>query len=178
MLTFVTGNKNKLAEVQAILGDVQQLDVEVHEIQELDPHAIIKHKLDEARHHSKAELIVEDTSLYCDGLKGLPGPFIKWFLKLLGPAGLAKLVIGTGNTRATAKSIVGYSSPSGEIEFFEGRITGTIVEPRGPDKFGWDPIFMPEGFCQTFAEMPQDQKNKISMRRQALDKLKTHLRSR
>jgi inosine/xanthosine triphosphate pyrophosphatase family protein len=46
------------------------------------------------------------------------------------------------------------------------------VAPRGPDKFGWDPIFLPDDFDQTFAEMNAEQKNMISMRRQALEKLK------
>ena len=56
-------------------------------------------------------------------------------------------------------------------------ITGTIVSPRGETTFGWDPIFVPDGHTQTFAEMPKDEKNKISHRRRAVDQLKAYLES-
>ena len=172
-LYFITGNKSKFEEVKSILGNVEQLDIDLPEIQEIDARKIIKAKLLEALRHRKGEFFVEDTSLYLDCLKGLPGPLIKWFLKTIGNEGLYKITEKLGNNKAEAKTIIGYAK-GGEIHFFEGKITGKIVSPRGTG-FGWDPIFQPGGFSKTFGEMTSHEKNKISMRKAALTKLKDYL---
>ncbi|MFA5747251.1 MAG: non-canonical purine NTP pyrophosphatase [Candidatus Paceibacterota bacterium] len=174
-LYFITGNKNKLEEVKAILGGVEQLDIDLPEIQDLDAKNIIKAKLAEAMKHKKGELIVEDTSLYMECLNGLPGPFIKWFLKSIGNDGLARLADKLGNDKAEAKTIIGYVGREGNIHFFEGSIKGKIIAPKGETSFGWDPIFQPDGFDKSFAEMGKEEKNKVSMRRIALDELKGFL---
>ena len=83
-LYFVTGNKNKFLEAKSVIKDLRQLDVELPEIQEINPKIIIKEKLLEALEHKDLELIVEDTSLYMDCLNGLPGPLIKWFMVKIG----------------------------------------------------------------------------------------------
>jgi non-canonical purine NTP pyrophosphatase (RdgB/HAM1 family) len=175
-MKFITGNANKFFEIQAILPETEQLDIDLPEIQSLDPQEIIEFKLKAALEHlPEGHIIVEDTSLYLSGLNGLPGPLIKWFMKALGRDGLAKLVLATGNNRAEAKTIIGYANESGEIKYFEGSISGQIVMPLGETSFGWDPIFMPDGHDVTFAEMGREEKNKISMRRQAAQKLKDFL---
>jgi inosine triphosphate pyrophosphatase len=61
-----------------------------------------------------------------------------------------------------------------EVKIFEGRTEGSIVTPRGKRDFGWDPVFQPEGFQLTYAEMDADTKNSISHRGRALQKLKEH----
>ena len=170
-LYFITGNKGKLAEVQSILGDVEGLDIDLPEVQSLDAHEIIKAKLEEAQKHHSCEFIVEDTSLYFDALKGLPGPLIKWFLKTVGNEGLYKIAEAFGNFDAEAKTIVGHSNANKEISFYEGTIKGTIVAPRG-EGFGWDAIFQPQGHDETFGEMDAEEKNSLSMRKIALEKLK------
>ncbi|MFA6537017.1 MAG: non-canonical purine NTP pyrophosphatase [Patescibacteria group bacterium] len=174
-LYFITGNKNKLAEVQAILPQVKQLEIDLPEIQEVDPQKIIEAKLHEARKHHSGEFMVEDTSLYLTCLNGLPGPLIKWFLQKLGREGLFDLTKKYKNNRAEAKTIIGYSKRKNEIKFFEGKISGQIVKPKAKSDFGWDPIFLPDGYLQTFAEMGREEKNKISMRKKATMKLKTFL---
>lgn len=158
-LYFITGNKGKLAEVQSILGNVEALDIDLPEIQSLDAREIIKAKLEEAQKHQTGEFIVEDNSLYLEGIKGLPGPLIKWFMKTVGNDGLYKMAEAFGNFNAEAKVIIGYSSPTGEISFFEGNTKGTIVSSRGSEGFGWDPIFQPEGYDKTFGEMSAEEKN-------------------
>ena len=173
-LHFITGNQGKLKEVQSILGDVVALDIDLVEIQSLDAHEIIRAKLEEARKHHKGKLIVEDTSLYFDGLNGLPGPLIKWFMKSIGNDGLMKIVQNLDNNRAEAKTVIGYSNASGEVSFFEGSVFGTIVTPRGTG-FGWDPIFIPDGQTKTFGEMTAEEKNSLSMRRLAVEKLREFL---
>jgi len=178
MIYFITGNKNKLAEVKAILPEVEQLDIDLPEIQEIDAKAIIKTKLQEALNHQKGEFIVEDTSLYLECLNGLPGPLIKWFLKSIGNEGLTRIAEKLGNDKVVAKTFIGYAKSHEEIYFFEGAIAGKIVQQKGTSGFGWDAIFLPDGHSETFAEMNQRKKNKISMRKIAVTRLKEFLRTR
>ena len=147
------------------------------EIQELDANKVIKHKLNFALEHHKGSFIVEDTSLYFSGLNGLPGPLIKWFVKTVGNDGLLKMVEAFGDFRVEARTIIGYASEKGEIKFFEGKVQGMIVSPRGKNGFGWDPIFQPDGQEKTFAEMSVEEKSRLSMRRLALTKLRKFLDS-
>jgi len=91
-LYFITGNKNKFAEVSAILPSVEQIDIDLPEVQDIDAKEIIKAKLLEALNHKQAKFIVEDTSLYFNCLNGLPGPLIKWFMKTVGNEGLFNMV--------------------------------------------------------------------------------------
>jgi non-canonical purine NTP pyrophosphatase (RdgB/HAM1 family) len=178
-LYFVTGSAHKFAEVKAILPDIEQMEMDLDEIQEIDAHKIIANKLSQARASLEQgrELMVEDTSLYLDALNGLPGPLIKWFMKTVGREGIYKLAQTFNNFGATARTVIGYADEKGVIQFFEGEIKGTIVEPRGDSTFGpfgWDPVFLPDGYTQTFGEMG-DEKNLISHRRLAVEKLKTYL---
>ena len=105
----------------------------------------------------------------------IPGPFIKWFLQTLKPAGIAELAAKIGNNSATAKSIVGYVNSEGKMHFFEGVQEGSIVSPRGDKDFGWGPIFQPVGDNRTFGEIDRDEKYKTSMRAIAVQKLSIFL---
>ena len=174
MIYFITGNQGKLNEAKAIIPSIEGYDVDLPEIQEIDPHAIIRAKLLEGLKHKEGELIVEDTSLYLDALNGLPGPLIKWFLKTIGNDGLYNLVEKLGNNKAQAKTLIGYAKDAEHIEFFEGVIEGEIVAPAGTG-FGWDPIFKPAGHDKTFGQMDFDEKNSLSMRRMAFERLKEYL---
>ena len=176
-LNFITGNEGKLKEVQEIIGDIRHIvkrDIDLPEIQEIDAHEIIKDKLERAKDHHKEEFIVEDTSLYLEALGGLPGPLIKWFLKTIGNEGLFEICNKLGKYGAEAKTIIGYLDKKGNIEFFEGSIKGKICSPKG-EGFGWDPIFCTEGYEKCFGEFTSEEKNKISMRKIALEKLKNSL---
>jgi non-canonical purine NTP pyrophosphatase (RdgB/HAM1 family) len=174
-IIFVTGSQNKFDEAKQVIPGLEHKDLDLLEIQGVDPKPIIAHKLEEAKKVLQGNLVVEDNSLYIDSLKGLPGPLIKWFMKTIGNDGLVKISESYGNPRATAKCIVGFSKEDGTVEYFEGSIDGEIVRPRGENGFGWDPIFQPEGSSKTFAEMTQEEKNKISMRKIAFQKLKNYL---
>lgn len=173
-ITFITGNAGKFKEASAIVPELVQQELDLPEIQELDPHTVIAAKLDEARKHlTEGALVVEDTSLYIDALGGLPGPLIKWFLDRLKAEGIAELVetLGKGNT-AEARCVVGYLAEGGnEAQFFEGTMRGAIVSPRGANGFEWDVIFQPEGSKKTLGELTFDEKNVISIRAQAFGKL-------
>jgi non-canonical purine NTP pyrophosphatase (RdgB/HAM1 family) len=172
---FLTGNQGKFKEAQALLSDLEQLDIDVPEIQETDARKVLDAKLQAARARQSGSFVVEDTSLYFDCLNGLPGPFIKWFLKRIGNEGLVRLTEALGDNRAEAKAIVGYIDEQGEEHFFEGVLRGTIVTPRGEGGFGFDPIFQPEGYDRTLGEMSLEDKNEISMRRKAFEQLRDFL---
>ncbi|MFC1678553.1 non-canonical purine NTP pyrophosphatase [Patescibacteria group bacterium] len=176
-LYFITGNKNKFAEASAIISGIKQLNIDLPEIQEIDAKKIIRAKLLEALKHKKGEFIVEDTSLCLDCLNGLPGPLIKWFLETLENQGIYELARIYKNYGAQARTIVGYAKSKNNIRFFEGKLRGRIVKPIHKTSFGWDPIFQPEGHKKNFAQMSREEKNKISMRKKALNKLSKHLMS-
>ncbi|MDQ5981435.1 MAG: XTP/dITP diphosphohydrolase [Patescibacteria group bacterium] len=176
-LFFITGNTNKYNEVKAILPNIEQLNIDLPEIQELDAQKIIAEKLLEARKHHEGMFMVEDTSLYINDMNGFPGPLIKWILKAVENEGLVKIATSFGNGAATAKTIIGLLNSQNEIFYFEGTVEGKIVPPSGESGFGWDSIFMPDGYTQTFAKLGNEIKNKISMRKIAVEKLKAYLAS-
>ena len=78
-------------------------------------------------------------------------------------------------SNAEVKTIIGYAKNREKMYFFEGVVKGTIVQPRGEYDFGWDPIFQPEGYAKTFAEIGPEEKSKISMRRIAVKQLQEFL---
>jgi len=176
-LLFITGNTGKLKEIQNIIFDVEQLDLDLVEIQELDPYKVIEAKLLEAQKFHSGALMIEDTSLYFNSMNGLPGPLIKWFLEAMGIDGLSDLASRFDNQDAEAKTIIGYISEAGEIKYFEGTLSGRIVMPRGENGFGWDKIFELEN-GKTLAELSLEEKNQISMRQVAANKLKNFLKSK
>lgn len=116
--------------------------------------------------------ITEDTALCFKALNGLPGPYAKWFLKELGLEGMNKLLKGFETNEATAICTFAYTSgPGSDVILFEGKAEGRIVPARGEARFGWDPIFESKDTGRTFAEMPSEEKNKMSHRYHALVKL-------
>lgn len=175
-IIFITGNPGKLYEAQSIISEIIGKDLDLPEIQETDARKVIEAKLLEAKKHHTGEYVIEDTSLYLDCLNDLPGPLIKWFLEKIGDAGLYKIASKLGNYKAQAKTIVGYMDAKGRIKYFEGIVTGKIVKPRGKGGFGWDKIFLPDGHRKTFGQMPLEEKNKISMRKKAFEKLEKYLK--
>lgn len=178
-LTFVTGNIKKLEEVRAILGNTFPLEVinyklDLPELQgEIDEVSI--KKCQEAARELKRPVFIEDTSLCFNALKGLPGPYIKWFLEKLKPEGLHNLLTGWEDKSAEAVCTFAYSSgENNEVVIFQGITKGTIVSPRGSRDFGWDCVFQPIGYDKTYGELQKEEKNKISHRYKALDKLRNY----
>ncbi|KAN0103076.1 inosine triphosphate pyrophosphatase-like protein [Hyaloscypha variabilis] len=175
-LNFITGNKNKLVEVRDILGDIVDLQSRSLDLVEIQG-TIDEISADKCRRAAEAvngPVLVEDTSLCFNALKELPGPYIKWFLEAIGLKGLNDLLAGFPDKSAQAVCTFAYcEGPGHEPIIFQGRTDGKIVPARGPPNFGWDPIFEYEG--KTYAEMDKVEKNKISHRFRALEKLKTWL---
>ncbi|CAF0951191.1 unnamed protein product [Brachionus calyciflorus] len=181
-ISFITGNPNKLKEFTQIIGDLPSYkldskDIDLPEYQGESGEEIAIEKCKTALELLKAPVLVEDTSLCFNALHGLPGPYIKWFLKKLKPDGLHKLLAGFEDKSAYAQCIFAYGEPGNEIRTFVGKTGGKIVEPRGPRDFGWDPCFQPDNYEQTYAEMSKELKNSISHRYKAVDLLRNYLLS-
>jgi inosine triphosphate pyrophosphatase len=174
-LFFVTTNPGKFEEVKAMLPEIEQLDIELPEIQDIDPNIVVAAKLREACWHAEAMFIVEDTSLSLDCLNGFPGPLIKWVEKSIGNEGIYELTQKYQNTKATARTVFGFAAFESEFQYFHGTIEGHIRKPSGDKGFGWDKIFAPGNSERTFAQMSADEKNEISMRKIALLQLKEYL---
>lgn len=195
-ITFVTGNKNKLAEVQQILSqdgsfplDIINQKIDLPELQG-DVLEIAKEKCRLAVQQVRGPCFTEDTSLCFSALNGMPGPYIKWFLESCGHDGLNQMLAGFSDKSAYAQTVIAYSNgppvvqntndtvaeEEDDIHIFVGRTSGKIVPPRGSLDFGWDPIFEPdEGNGLTYAEMRKDEKNAISHRGRSFSKLREFL---
>ncbi|HYD02820.1 MAG TPA: non-canonical purine NTP pyrophosphatase [Alphaproteobacteria bacterium] len=173
---FITSNDKKFAEMQSIIPEIKQLKIELDEVQDLDAKKIISKKLLDARSKVKGgSFIVEDTSLYIECLNGLPGPLIKFFVQSIGDKGMYEIAAKFRNDKAQARTLIGYYN-RGKIKYFQGIVEGRIVRPERESKFGWDAIFMPEGYDKVFGEMNTDEKNEISMRGIAARKLRDYLK--
>ena len=197
-LVFITSNANKLREVQQILGGalpdgwgVTNMNVDLDEVQSADPVVVATKKaraavsvLREKAARGEAELprfaMVEDTCLCFRALGGLPGPFVRYFMEKVGPSGLHRLLAGFEDKHATAVcTLVLLDVAHDEAVLLQGTCEGTVVEPRGANNFGWDPVFQPadehqrdKAHPQTYAEMPAEQKNSFSHRARAMAALR------
>ena len=99
----------------------------------------------------------------------LPGPYIKWFLEKTGHEGLNNLLAAYEDKSAYAQTIFAFcAGPGQEALTFDGRVPGKIVPARGPPDFGWDPVFLPDGYTETYAEMSKDVKTGMSHRTRSL----------
>lgn len=187
-ITFVTGNQNKLNEVVAILGGTETSEgnkvgdyvitnksLDIEEIQGTIDEVTI-HKAQSAAKLIGGPVLVEDTCLAYKAFNDLPGPYIKWFVNGVGLQGLVDMLYKFEDKGAKAVCTFGYcEGPGKEVKLFQGITHGNIVQSRGHQNFGWDSIFEPEGFKETYAELDKAVKNTISHRFKALDKFRSFL---
>jgi inosine triphosphate pyrophosphatase len=177
-IIFVTGNENKLNEAKKILetGKIKVIGekIELDEYQG-DIKEIAKKKAKHACEILGKPCFVDDASLCFDSLNGMPGPYIKYFENSMKTENLPRLIDFSNDKKASAIISIGYCKPNSEPICFTGETRGKIVEAKGDNGFGWDKIFVPNGYDKTFAEMTKEEKNKISHRKLALEKLKEFL---
>lgn len=176
-LIFVTSNKGKAQEAQEILDfPIQIIHLELDEIQDMSLEKIIHKKAQAAYEIIKKPLIVDDVGFFVEAWNGFPGPFIKY----VGKAGeelnnmVLKWISLEENKRVVVKAAIGFHDGN-SVRVSQGEAWGTIVPPRGKKGWGFDPIFVPDGYTLTWAEMTSDVKNTISHRGRALEKLKMFL---
>ena len=183
-IVFATNNAHKLNEVRAILGE----KIEVLSLKEIDCYDDIPETADtlEGNAFLKARYIYErfgvdcfadDTGLEVEALNGAPGVFSARYAGGEGhnsEANMQKLLRelkGRENRKAQFRTTICLIM-NGKEYLFEGIVKGEIIEEkRGVTGFGYDPIFVPEGYDLTFAELGNDIKNTISHRARAIEKL-------
>lgn len=187
-LVFATNNAHKLSEVRAILGP----DYHVVSLAEIGCHDDIPETADtlegnallKARWVSErfgCDCFADDTGLEVEALGGEPGVMSARYAAANGyGAGhdseancalLMERLKGKENRKARFRTVFALIS-GGRETLVEGIVEGRIAtEPHGNDGFGYDPLFIPDGYTETFAEMTADRKNSISHRRRAADAL-------
>lgn len=175
-LLFLTGNQNKADKLSEYLGikiDHEKLDLD--EVQSMDSKEIARHKLLQAYDIVKRPVLVDDVSLEFDELNGLPGPFVRYFVDNLSLQQVCNLV--RENRKATGRCTMGYYDGENEV-YFEGSIRGDIaLEPAGSGGFGWDQIFITEGYTKTRAELDEEDYEKIYLKIRKIEDLKKFLES-
>lgn len=171
-ITLITGNLGKVGEVSRYLGmEIEHQELDLEEIQSLDLEEIVKDKAMRAFEKIKKPVLVEDVSFVFHSLGKLPGPFIKWFQKELSNDGLCRLV--DGKDRSCVATVCYGFCDGTDVKFFEGSMEGNVAEnPKGDNSFGWAPVFIPDGYTKTYAELTHDEQAKVAMRVKALNKFK------
>lgn len=187
-LVFATNNAHKLDEIRAILGN----KMEILSLNDINCHADIPETADtlEGNAALKAQYIyknfgldcfADDTGLEVEALNGAPGIYSARYAGGEGhdsEANMKKLLAemeGKENRKARFRTAICLIE-DGKEHLFEGIVNGEIIqERRGGSGFGYDPVFVPEGYTETFAEMGNDEKNKISHRARAVAKLCDYL---
>lgn len=186
-LVFASNNPHKLKEVSAILHEVVTIkslhDVGIDDdIAEtaatLEGNAFIK--ADYVYHKAKQNCFADDTGLFVDALNGIPGVISARFAgEHCSPEDniekLLSLMEKEDNRKAYFKTVICLIQ-NGKEKYFEGVINGSISRiPKGTNGFGYDPVFIPEGFSKTFAELSADEKNSLSHRAIAVRRMKEWL---
>lgn len=182
-LVFATNNLHKLQEVSEILGDNMELlslkdincNVDIPETSDTIPgNALLKAKY--VNEHYQMNCFADDTGLEIEALGGAPGVYSARYAgeDKNSEANMQKVLSGLhekSNRNAQFRTVIALIYNNKEY-LFEGVVKGKIIkEKRGNAGFGYDPIFVPEGYDQTFAELGEDIKNKISHRAIAVNKL-------
>ena len=205
-IVFATNNPNKLQEIRDILGErfeiVSLQDIGCHEDipetgETLQENALLKAKY--VAEHYGLDCFADDTGLEVEALHGAPGVHSARYAEGTdhnSEANMQKLLhelLDKENRKARFRTVIAllqhpknqqeenientFAAP--EIHYFEGRIDGIIAkEKRGNAGFGYDPLFIPNGYQQSFAELGETIKNQISHRAQAVEKLAEYLHSK
>ncbi len=181
-LVFATNNAHKLEEVQQMVGDrfVLKSLADIGCDDDIPETGVTfqenaQQKTDYLFQKYQVNCFGDDSGLEIDALNGEPGVYSARYSGSRDMEKNIDLVLeklqDQENRRARFKTVISLFL-NGEQHFFEGTVEGRIIASRtGTEGFGYDPIFIPEGYDQTFAEMSLEEKNKISHRSQAVAKL-------
>ena len=199
-IVFATNNAHKLSEIRQILGE----RIEVLSLNDIGCHADIPETADTLKgnalqkaeyvaSHYHSDCFADDTGLEVDALGGAPGVHSARYAGGEGhdsEANMRKLLAELGennNRKARFRTVIAlieleddesteFPLHFNNTKFFEGIVEGQITRERhGDEGFGYDPIFQPDGYEQTFAELGMEIKNRISHRARAVEKLVRYL---
>jgi non-canonical purine NTP pyrophosphatase, rdgB/HAM1 family len=187
-IVFATNNQHKLSEIRDILGESIEVlslkdigcDVDIPETgKTLEENALQKAQYIYDHYH--LDCFADDTGLEVEALNGAPGVYSARYAGGEGhdsEANMTKLLheLGENNNRKARFRTVIALIQQAQVHEFEGIVEGQIIrERRGGEGFGYDPIFQPDGYNMTFAELGTDIKNQISHRARATKKLADYL---
>ncbi len=170
-VVFVTTNPGKMWEATEIGKEFGikfvQDKAAVDEVQSADLEEIAAKCAKDAWAQVKKPLIVDDSGVFVEALKGFPGPYSSYVYTTIGVDGVLKLLEGVKNRKALMRSVVAYTDGK-TVTTFTGEVDGKIItEKRGKGGFGYDPVFVPAGAEKTFSE-DDDYKMQVSHRARSI----------
>jgi XTP/dITP diphosphohydrolase len=181
IIYFITGNNHKFKEIKKLFQkeeidyDLKQKTAATIEVQASSIKEVALFKLNSVKTNFNNSYFVEDAGFFIDDpLKGFPGIYSKFVFNTIGNNGILKLINNYGNTAAHFEAVIAlYFQPLDKIFTFEGSVEGKVSkEIKGTSGFGYDPIFIPNELPNnTFGELSTEEKNSISHRAKAWQKL-------
>ncbi len=170
-ILFATSNLHKFEEASEFLTTrgirIEHMQFSHREIRSDSLEEIARESAEAAFRECGKPVFVEDTGLFVKSLNGFPGPYSAWVQNKIGNTGMLRLMEGAAERAAYFEACIAYHD-SHAVRTFTGRCNGSIAKAgRGGAGFGYDPIFVPEGHSQTFAENIL-LKNKLSHRYKSL----------
>lgn len=175
--TFITGNASKAEFFKKYAGvEVDHHKLNQEEIQSLDLVEVVTHKALQAYAELQRPVFVEDVSLEVTSLGRLPGTFIKHFIDELGLEKICRLADISNDRSAIGRTAYGYCDEQG-VKVFEGFINGTIPEhPMGESGFGWDPVFIPEGYSVSRAQLNEEDYQTVYLKIKPIEQLAEYIK--
>lgn len=189
-ILFASHNAGKIAEVTGMLAPLgitvkSALDMNLPDVEEIGT-TFAENSLQKSQTIARITglpCIADDSGLCVDALHGAPGVYSARYAPNRDfDKGMEKLLAemkqsGNPNRKAHFACVVSLAFPDGKYKLFEGRVDGKIAEQRidGEQGFGYDPLFVPDGYNCSFAQMTKEDKNKISHRGRALQKFKEYI---
>jgi len=192
-LVVATRNRGKLKEIQALLGtlvpvvicaaDLDGFPDTIEDGETFEANALKKAR--EAAQFSGLPALADDSGLVVDALGGRPGVHSARFSGANATDASNNLLlvqelrsVPQGQRQAAFVSVLAFVAPDGVERTFWGRVAGRILDvPRGAGGFGYDPLFLVDGFGKTMAELGLEEKNRISHRGQAFQLFKEYLQT-
>ncbi len=175
MFKLITHNVHKYHEMKKVIPSLEMEDMEYPEIQADSIEEVVEFALNYLAERIDGNFIIDDSGLFIHSLNDFPGVYSAYVFRTIGNEGILKLMEEIEDRRATFKTVIGLRV-EGENFKFVGLCHGKIAtEPSGTNGFGYDPIFIPEGYDRTFAEMSTKEKNRVSHRGKAIRKVASFL---
>jgi len=175
-IQIITSNNGKIREFKEIFGDSKyvpvQNNIDYPEIQASSLEEVVDFGLSWLKQKANSPFVIDDAGAFIDSLHGFPGVYSRYVYDTIGLEGVLRQMENIDDRSCTFRCVLGLVTESGEKHKFVGECKGVLIdEQRGDGGFGYDPIFIPEGFDKTFAELTPEEKNSISHRGIAMRKL-------
>jgi len=176
-VSFITSNENKFMEMKEFFNsnslELEWIERSLPEIQANTLEEVVEYSLSQV---GLENVFIEDAGVFIDSLDGFPGVYSRYIYDTIGNKGILRLLEGEKNRTARFEALIGFKESNKEdIKLFKGVVKGSVSPScKGNMGFGYDPIFIPEGFINTFGE-DKNLKSEMSHRIRAAEKLINYL---